>query len=241
MKNSGNNGSGSQRVQSHDTPEEAAEALTDLLLKESKEHIEKKGRCVWAVSGGSSIHKIYDELLRRSGEWDQLKDNLLVTWVDERHVPHSSEFSNFGNADRAFWRLVGGVELLNVPHLETAKESARKYAEILEEKGIGRGDIDIIILGMGTDGHVASLFPNSEALQVKEANIVENYYKGVEHTRITMTYPMINLSERIFLYFYGSDKADVFKKAMKSGNLKDYPVNGIDMEKLRIFTDQVLK
>lgn len=219
-------------------PETAANALLDILITRSRSAIRKKGHSVWAVSGGSSIHKIYNALKARSLEWSDLAGKLTILWVDERHVPYSSEHSNYGNAYRRFWSNMDGVKLLPVPYGTTVEESASLYRQTLVQEQLKRDSIDITILGMGTDGHVASLFPGHHKLKEKDEIIASVRYRKVEQPRVTMTFPMINASDSILLYFYGTEKGEVFKKALHAGDAAQYPVCGLQSDKLHVFTDQ---
>ena len=94
------------------------------------------------------------------------------------------------------------------------------------------------ILGMGTDGHVASLFPGHQQLLEKHEDVASVRYDKVEQPRVTMTFPMINASDSILLYFYGTEKGEVFKKALHAGDIGQYPVCGLQSRKLHAFTDQ---
>lgn len=221
-------------------PKKAASALTVAIINQTKQAINDKGRCVWAVSGGSSILKIYDalsdhkEFLREFGKY------ITVTWVDERVVPHTHQKSNFGNAKDYFWDKFADVGLLPVPYDRDSKESAKKFDEMLEASKIHRGDIDVMILGMGSDGHTASLFPNNEMLKEKKKDIVPVFDPSVDVGRVSMTYPFINSSAQIYLYFYGKEKGKTIRRAIESGDKNHYPIFGIDWKKTQVYTDQAL-
>lgn len=223
-----------------DSIEKAASALTKEIITKTEKTIQQKGRSVWAVSGGSSILRLYDALLEHKEKIIEFGERLTVIWVDERVVPHSHERSNYGNACDYFWNLFERVKLVPVPYSPVPEQAAIQYNSILRENGIDKGGIDVNILGMGTDGHTASLFPKNMVLNEKEKDIVSVIDPSVEDPRITMTFPFINSSEAIYLFFYGSEKAETLKQASLSGKVEQYPILGINRNKLVIYSNQDL-
>lgn len=219
------------------TPILAAERLAELVLSRTEQAIQKNSRCVWAISGGNSILKIYDALLAREDRFIELSEHLIVLWVDERHVPHSHPDSNFGNAYSYFWNKFEKVRLIPVPYQSNLEESASAYNKKLDELYIGNKEIDITFLGMGGDGHTASLFPNSKALFEEENEITTANANdlNLSHNRISMSYSLLNSSKSIFLYFYGPEKNQVLKKAIQSKDISRYPILGIKKENLQIY------
>ncbi|MDR9409719.1 MAG: 6-phosphogluconolactonase, partial [Balneolaceae bacterium] len=152
-----------------DSPESAATALAERMINQTRTAIQQNDRCVWAVSGGSSILKLYNALEEFDDELKSFSKKLIVLWVDERAVPHTNESSNFGKAYKQFWRNYENVRLIPVPYHKNSDRAAREYEETLIKNGIEKDGIDITILGMGTDGHTASLFPENKTL--KEENV----------------------------------------------------------------------
>lgn len=224
-----------------ETPKSSAKALVSRMIDLTNNVIQKKGSCVWALSGGSSIEKIYDQLYEHNDILNRWSGKLKIIWVDERNVSHKSEQSNYGNAFNYFWKNYKGIQLIPVPYREDADQSAREYALLLSKEGIEIGDIDITILGMGSDGHTASLFPESNALQEKKRKVIAVNDSEVSLDRISLSFPMINASAYIFLYFYGSEKAKTLKDALSNNIVSNYPVLGIDKTKLEIYSDQNLQ
>lgn len=220
--------------------EQTAANLAADILHCTKETIKKKGRCVWALSGGSSILKFYDALTGQPGPGPDVWSRLVVCWVDERHVPHEHEESNYGNANRYFWKHTEGPVLIPVPWHASLELSAKEYQNKLSDHGIEQGgDIDILLLGMGTDGHIASLFPYSDSLQVQSSNVTAGILQKEGINRITMTYPMINHSQKIKLFAYGAEKGATFRKAFKQMNKQKYPVLGINFNNCMFYVDEL--
>lgn len=222
-----------------DSAEDAAHSLARKITAQSETAIQQNGRCVWAVSGGSSILKLYDALSLQQNKLIEFGQNLIIIWVDERLVPHDHKRSNYGNAYNYFWNLFESARLIPVPYNRSPEQAAYQYETILEENGIGRGNIDVTILGMGTDGHTASLFPDNVVLNEKERNIVPVVDSSVEDPRISMTFPLINSSKSIYLFYYGAEKAKTMKQAALSRNVDQYPILGIDKNKLVVYSDRI--
>lgn len=222
------------------TPEQAAASLTEKIIDQTKKAIDKKGRCVWAVSGGGSILKVYDALSAYEDFFDEFGKCITVTWVDERVVPHTHPKSNFGSAKSYFWNKFEDVKLIPVPFDEGADQSSNTFSLALKKEGIRRGSIDVMILGMGSDGHTASLFPYNEMLKEENEDVVPVSDKSVDVERVSMTYPFINSSEQIYLYFYGGEKGKTVRQSIQTGEKDKYPILGIDWNKTQVYTDQAL-
>lgn len=223
------------------TPEKAAMALATDIVEHSEKMLHSKNRCVWALSGGSSILKLYNALKNLPDPYPgtDFWKHLVICWVDERHVPHQQAESNSGNAYRYFWRNIEGPTLLPVPWKTDVEASGNGYQEVLLQHGICDGnDIDITVLGMGTDGHTASLFPGSKSLHIQNSNITTHIagHEGID--RITMTYPMINRSQKIKIFAYGSEKGATFRAALKEQDKQKYPVMGITSENCTWYADE---
>jgi 6-phosphogluconolactonase len=215
----------------------AAFELSKEILKISLNTIEKKGYCNWAVAGGNSILRIYEVLEYSNIFKNNICENLRVTWVDERNVPHDHSDSNFGNSVRRFWKNHKVQKLIPVPYHKSVKRSTELFNKEIIANSIDKDKIDLMILGMGTDGHIASLFPFSDAL--KESNDIITSVKpvGIKHDRVTMTFPMINSSKNIFLYIYGEEKRTIFEKISNSSRVEKYPILGLKREDVVIYSD----
>lgn len=233
--------SGYSHILFFDSPDEAASSLAERIIAQTQSAIKKNGRCVWAVSGGSTILKFYDALFAHANQINEFGDELIVFWVDERAVPHSHSSSNYGTAYEYFWKNMNKVQLIPVPYHEELSSCRNGYDEILNQNGIEKGTVNITILGMGTDGHTASLFPENPVLKEQKKKIVTVEDPSVDLPRISMTFSFINSSDSIYLFFYGNKKAETFRQAVISNTIDNYPILGIDKKKLQIYTDDKLK
>ena len=218
---------------------EAADSFVDL----SKKSIEKNNRFVVALSGGSSPKAIFTLLAtpEYAGkiEWNK----VFFFWVDERWVPLDDEKSN---ARMTFETLLNKVSVdrghifpmykEGTPPEEYAKEYEQQIRNILGDKGV----FDFILLGMGDDGHTASLFPGEEVLNEKEKWVSAYYLKPQEMFRITLTAPLINKAENILVVAFGESKKHALNEVLNGEyNPALYPLQLIERkEGLRFFTDE---
>jgi 6-phosphogluconolactonase len=171
-----------------------------------------------ALSGGSTPKKMFeilgtDERLRKQvglGFWDYVH----FFWSDERHVPPDHAESNYKLAYDSMLSPLG-IREANIHRikgeLEDAGEAARQYeAEILRDFPASEGQLpkfDLIFLGMGPDGHTASLFPGTKALQEEKRLVVSNWVGKFNTERITMTAPLLNNAACVVFLVSGQDKA----------------------------------
>src|SRR5437764_10508284 len=170
---------------------EAASFIADLAHKALAERREFR----IALSGGNTPRPVYSEIARigRDLPWEK----ILVTFGDERCVPPDNEESNFGMAretlllpanvpEQSIMRMRGEIE----PRL-----AAQQYQDDLDLLATQRGEQiyrhDLVLLGVGDDGHTASLFPGSAALTETTQRVVANYVAKFTTWRITFTYPLI--------------------------------------------------
>jgi 6-phosphogluconolactonase len=179
-----------------------------------------------ALSGGSTPKKMFeilvnDERLKtqvRAGFWDYLH----FFWSDERHVPPDHPESNYKLAYDSMLSPLG-IREANIHRikgeLEDAGEAAHQYeAEILRDFPVSEGQLpefDLIFLGMGSDGHTASLFPGTKALQEQNRLVVSNWVGKVYTERITMTAPLLNNAKCVVFLVSGQDKALPLKAVLE--------------------------
>ncbi|MCB1113194.1 MAG: 6-phosphogluconolactonase [Chlamydiia bacterium] len=175
-------------------------------VTEAKRAINQYGIFNCALSGGSTPKKIYQALLKHKKELDFSKVRLYFS--DERCVPLNDPESNFHMAWNAgFKELVTRDQIFPVYDTGDPKEDAKRYNEKVD--GVV---FDLIMLGMGDDGHTASLFPKTHALQAKGEDVVANFLPEKEVWRITFTFEAINNGRHINFYVMGKGKSETIKK-----------------------------
>ncbi|MCL5408441.1 MAG: 6-phosphogluconolactonase [Candidatus Omnitrophica bacterium] len=221
-----------------DTMDEMDDFAVNIWNKIREESIAEKGIFTIALSGGQTPVPFYRKLGEsvNPGLWNK----TYIFFVDERFVSHSSKYSNYKTLKENLFLIIkksaGGIN--PVPTGETTpQKAAEKYEKIL--KSFFRlsdkkfPEFDLILLGMGKDGHTASLFPGSNSLKEKKHLVIATRKKGdaiVE--RISLTLPVINNSKNIIFLVTGEEKAKTLKKVIENPkcNLPSSfvkPVNGI--------------
>jgi 6-phosphogluconolactonase len=188
-------------------------SLARVVAAATKADVARRGFCRWALCGGDSPLALYRRLARppyaRGIPWDRVH----VYWTDERLVPPSHPDSNFRLVDEA---LLSRVPLPpeNVHRLLTERggpAAARAYdAEFRGVPASGKGakPLDLVVLGVGEDGHVASLFPGSTASrETSRWAVAVTDAPKPPRRRVTLTLPALNRARRVHLLFFGARKA----------------------------------
>ena len=198
-------------------PDALAEAIATEVCTLIQAAIGRRGECALALSGGSTPRALHGLLAGRFApfiSWDKLR----LFWSDERYVPHDSPDSNFLMARETLTDLIptSPTNLHPIPtDLSDPEDAARTYEAIL--RGIMPGDpprLDLALLGMGPDGHTASLFPHSEALTETQRLVVPSLALAEPRQRITLTYSAINAAAAVFFIVAGEDKAAMVARAL---------------------------
>ncbi|MCS4300973.1 6-phosphogluconolactonase [Chryseobacterium sp. BIGb0232] len=215
----------------------------DTFVELSEQSIQKHGKFVTAVSGGSSPKAIFS-LLATPEYADKIDwSKVYIFWVDERWVALDDEKSNFkmtletllnkvpAHKDQIFPMYKNGTE----PE-DYAKEYEMQIRNTLGEEGV----FDFILLGMGDDGHTASLFPGEAVLDEKEKWVTAYYLKPQEMFRITLTEPIINKADHILIVTFGPSKKHALNEVLNGEyNPKLYPLQLIEKKDgVQIFTDK---
>ena len=178
--------------------------------------IQQRGRFAVALSGGSTPKRLY-ELLAQDPYRDRIDWTLVdFFWGDERFVPSTTQASNYHMTEIA---LLNSLELNdgNVHRIQTEMNTAEEAAAAYEREirtlfQIGPGELphfDLVLLGLGSNGHTASLFPNSKLLHEQSRLVAAEYVEEVKQSRITMTTPALNEAREILFLVTGAEKSSV--------------------------------
>ncbi len=227
-------------MEAHVTAQRAAIVVTDnpaaltarYFVQTARHAIERQGRFTVALSGGSTP-KILFSLLAQPPYRSQIEWNKVhVFWGDERNVPLDNPDSNQKMAHEALLDHVP-IPAVNIHGVQTgnlsAEDAASRYADEIRVffalKGDTLPEFDLILLGMGDDGHTASLFPHSEALNARgSALFVANPVPKLNTTRLTLTADTINNAGMVIFLITGSGKADILYTVFKGPlHPDDYP------------------
>jgi 6-phosphogluconolactonase len=209
--------------------EGVAQAAAELFVRTSQGAIRKRGRFAVALSGGSTPKRTYELLAKpefsRSVDWNRVH----LFWGDERYVAHDDPSSNFRMTREALLSSIAipAENIHAVPTELTPPEAAASAYEAEIRRVIGETPtlprFDLIYLGLGTNGHTASLFPHSPILKEQARLVAADFVAELDRWRISMTFPLLNSSERVAFLVAGADKAQV---------MRDVLVGPLDPERL---------
>lgn len=203
--------------------ESLAHRSVDFFIEQANKAIAKKGVFHVAISGGHTPKRFY-ELLGREDHKDEIPwDKVQLFWVDERYVPPDTAMSNYKLAADTFLGQVA-IPPSNIHRIPTElsdiNEAARNYEQTIHKVfGIGadkQPQFDLIVLGMGADGHTGSLFPNCYAPFDTEDVACVVYALDNEVTRITLTHPVLCAASRLAVLVSGPEKAKTLKEVLTS-------------------------
>lgn len=191
-------------------PEELGKKAAEDFVRIARHSIEEKQRFTIALSGGSTPRALHAKLIDADLDWSRVD----FFFGDERNVPPDHADSNFRMASETLLKPLGiaeerihrwKTELLVLNEIADDYEADIRDHVYVDTNGLPR--FDLIILGMGSDGHTASLFPHTEALKEKDRFAVENWVEKLDSWRFTMTFPVINNAANITFLVAGKDKA----------------------------------
>ena len=197
-----------------------AVAAADRFVAMARQSIDERGSFRVALSGGSTPKRIYPLLVDepRVGAVDWGRVDFF--WGDERAVPPDHPDSNFGVAYQMLLAALPNLRPQAI-HRMPAEAADLDAAALAYEAELrlafgARGDeppvFDLIWLGMGPDGHTASLFPNSAALDVADRWVVANWAPGPKAWRMTLTFPVLDAARELLFVVTGADKADALAR-----------------------------
>lgn len=209
----------STEVSIFDEAEEVARAAAVRFVEAARDAIQAEGRFSVALSGGSTPRRVYQ--LLASDEFRERVDwaRTHIFFGDERCVPPDDADSNYRMADEALLARVP-VPARNVHRIMgegDAVANARLYEDELQTffAGMRWPRFSLVLLGMGDDGHTASLFPGSQALAEQRAWVVANWVEKLNAYRITLTVPAINGAARVIFIVTGAGKAERLRMVLR--------------------------
>ncbi|HKY43688.1 MAG TPA: 6-phosphogluconolactonase, partial [Pyrinomonadaceae bacterium] len=199
-----------------ETPEDLARAAAQLFVQ--------RGVSTVALSGGSTPKILYQlladptEPFREQVPWS----GIHFFWTDERHVPPDHPESNYRMANEAMLAHVP-VTRDNVHRVMSENPDAAEAAEQYEQVVPPR--VDLILLGLGSDGHTASIFPGSEVVHETKRLVAAPWVEKLNSYRITMTLPLINNAASVVFLVSGAEKAEIVREVLKGP--KRYPAQEV--------------
>jgi 6-phosphogluconolactonase len=228
--------SGNQKIQIVADAEAMSKAAAETLVEHIEETLQTRNVYSIALSGGSTPRRLYalladDPALRAQIPWERIH----LFWGDERHVPPDHADSNYRMADTALLSKVPipatNIHRIRAENPDVAEAAADYEQEIRRFFKIESGQLprfNCVLLGMGSDGHTASLFPGTAALAETKRLVVSNWVKKFQSYRITLCLPVINNAAYILFLVAGQEKANTLK-AVLEGDSKtiQFPVQSI--------------
>jgi 6-phosphogluconolactonase len=221
-------------IQVYSDADEVAAEAAKLIAMIARQSVEERGRFVLAVSGGRTPW----QMLRVLGKEDVPWKNVHVFQVDERIAPA-------GHPDRNLTQLRHNL-LAHTPISEhqiyampvewnDLEFAAGEYIDLLSQQAGSPPIIDLVHLGLGVDGHTASLIPEDHVLEIKDRDVsITGIYQG--RNRMTLTYPIINRSRNIMWVITGAEKAPMLRRLLDADT--SIPAGRIHQEKAFVLADQ---
>lgn len=190
--------------------DELAEMAADYIISASRSAIQHTGRFTIALSGGTTPRRTYELLARPEYSLRVQWERWYVYFSDERCVPHTDPESNYGMAARSLLDRVPvpDDQVFRIKEgIEPAIAAADYEGQLRIVFPMGTPAFDVILLGLGEEGHVASLFPHSAAVDETERLVVANEVPAATPQRVTFTFRTINAAKHVVFLAAGAHKA----------------------------------
>jgi 6-phosphogluconolactonase len=210
---------GQPDIRIFEDPKSLFQGAAEEFASQATAAVRSRGRFTVALSGGSTPRSLYSLLATKASlPWDQ----IYFFFGDERHVPPDNQESNYRMARESILAKVP-VPAENVFRVPAENRDANQAAESYEQNlreffNTAPGSFprfDLVLLGMGPDGHTASLFPGTAALQEKARWVVSNWVEKFKTDRLTLTLPVLNNAAVVMLLVSGQDKAGMLKEVLE--------------------------
>jgi 6-phosphogluconolactonase len=192
--------------------------LVRALIGEAAANPERTAKI--AISGGSTPRVMNRHLASLDVPWDRVD----VFWVDERFVPYDNPRSNYGAAREDLFSKVTAPRVHAMPTSGDLNAAARDYAARLRETFSGHPPVfDLILLGIGDDGHTASLFPGEPFVDEEHQTVIGVPASGDREARLSLSRPVIAAAKRIVVLAQGEAKRGPIADARSEGSRKQTP------------------
>ena len=216
-------------VRTHSFVAEVARFIKDT----ASEAIDARGFFRLALSGGNTPRPIYQALALEDCDWRK----WIITFGDERCVAPDDTQSNYRMASESFLLVTSPGEVLRMKGEIEPNEGAEEYDTAMQHLGKRFGEQryrhDLILLGLGEDGHTASLFPETAALEETQKNVVANFVPKFNANRLTFTFPLINAARCVAFAVNDKTKQPIIDRVL-AGN------SGLPSEQVKPVNGEVL-
>jgi 6-phosphogluconolactonase len=206
-------------------PESAGRRAAEIVAETVRRAIADRGRCAWAISGGGSLAPMF----RRLGALD-LPWHLIDTWqVDERVAPIGDPERNRSEQEGSLPPAAGGGIRWMPVEDDDLEAAAARYAASLPDR------FDIVHLGIGADGHTASLVPGDPLLDARDRDVaVTDPYEG--RRRMTLTYPGLSRADRVLWLVTGPEKREALRRLLRGD--RSIPAARVPVEEQVVVADR---
>lgn len=215
----------------------SAEAAS-LFIRSAAEAIAERGEFHVVLAGGSTPAQMYRMLAAQPDKVYWAK--VHVYWGDERHVPPDHEDSNYRMAKETLLDHVP-VSTANIHRIRgevDAEDAAKEYGLLLKDKLTDKR-FDLVLLGMGDDGHTLSLFPHTAGLKETKHRVIANHVDKLNTTRITLTPRLVNEAGQVVFLVAGENKADALAQVLQGDDDPEtYPAQLIRNDNLIWLVDE---
>ncbi len=191
--------------------EKTIQYICESFVSYAKSAVEKQGKLTIALSGGSTPKALFQAITKEPYAAEIPWEKLWIFWSDERAKPLTDPESNYHTA-----MALGNLQNMPIPKtqifpmkVETLPEEHAKNYQLCIEKHLGDPLFDLVMLGVGEDGHTASLFPGESAVDEKHRLVVSYFVKAKNMWRMTLTLPCINRSQKAVFIALGKYKAPI--------------------------------
>ena len=222
---------------------ELSRKAAEVIVQQVTDALHFKTFFTIALSGGSTPKTLYslladDDSIRSQIPWDRIN----IFWGDERHVPPDHPESNYLMAQHVLLAKVP-IPPDNIYRVRAEDPDAGKSATLYEQElckyfKLKEGELprfDCVLLGMGTDGHTASLFPGTAALKERNRLVVANWIDKFQTYRITFTHPVLNNADTVIFLISGEKKASILREILEGEKRPDkYPSQLIQPKRGRL-------
>jgi 6-phosphogluconolactonase len=214
------------------TPADLFHAAAEEFIRVGRVAIGGQGRFTVALSGGSTPRGLHAVLAKDHADFAWNRTHIFFS--DERHVPPDHPDSNYGMANETLLTKATipaeNVHRVRTENSDAAKTAVQYDADIRSFFELRAGEFprfDLILLGLGPDGHTASLFPGSEGLREQSKLVIANWVEKFKTFRISFTFPVINHAAEVMFMVSGADKAEAVRQVLKGGGTPPLPAQRV--------------
>ena len=222
-------------------PDHLADAAAEAFIHSVHEILNLRSYFTVALSGGSTPKILYRLLASKKNRSRVNWSRVHVFWGDERCVKPTHKDSNYRMARKSLLKKVPipSANIHRFPSELPPDKAAEAYAEFLKTffglTGEALPCFDLILLGLGTGGHTASLFPGSDILKEKRKLAIAHFIQSQNAHRLTLTLPVINHGRKVLFIISGQEKAEIVRRIIEdSSNVYHYPARQVQPENGRL-------